>query len=75
MLHVHVEKIYDMAVVECEGRVVRSDAAFRLSNAVTSLRDVRIIVMDLSEVRGHRRRRTGHAHVSRAVGSEPLHSI
>jgi anti-anti-sigma regulatory factor len=51
MLRVQVEKIGDMAVVECEGRVVRSDAAFRLRNAVTSLRDVRIIVIDLSEVR------------------------
>jgi anti-anti-sigma regulatory factor len=51
MLRAQVEKIGDMAVVECEGRVVRSDAAFRLRNAVTSLRDVRIIVIDLSEVR------------------------
>lgn len=51
MLRILVEKIGDMAIVECEGRVVRSDAAFRLRNAVTSLRDVRIIVVDLSEVR------------------------
>jgi hypothetical protein len=51
MLRVHVEKIGDVAVGESEGRVVRSDAAFRLRNAVTSLRDVQIIVVDLSEVR------------------------
>src|SRR5215469_15839758 len=41
----------EMAVVECEGRVVRSDAAFKLRNAVTSLHDTRIIVIDLSKVR------------------------
>jgi anti-anti-sigma regulatory factor len=51
MLRIHVEKIGDVAVVECEGRVVQSDAEFRLRNAVTSLSDVRIIVIDLSEVR------------------------
>ena len=38
-------------VVECEGRVVRSEAAVRLLEAVTSLRNARIIVLDLSEVR------------------------
>jgi len=39
-----------MAVIECEGRVVRSEAAFKLREAVTSQRDVRIIALDLSEV-------------------------
>jgi hypothetical protein len=33
----HIEKIGDLAVVECEGRVVRSEAAFKLREAVTSL--------------------------------------
>jgi anti-anti-sigma regulatory factor len=47
----HVEKIGELAVVECEGRVVRSEAAFKLREAVTSLRNARIIVLDLSEVR------------------------
>ncbi len=50
MLNLHVDKIGDLAVVECEGRVVRSEAAFRLREAVTSLRNARIIVLDLSEV-------------------------
>jgi anti-anti-sigma regulatory factor len=48
---VHAEKIGAIAVVECESRVVRSDTGYRLRNAVTSLRDVRIVVIDLSEVR------------------------
>lgn len=51
MLSVHIENIGDLAVVDCEGRVVRSEAAFTLREAVTSQRDVRIIVLDLSEVR------------------------
>jgi anti-anti-sigma regulatory factor len=51
MLSVHIENIGDMAVIECEERVVRSEAAFKLREAVTSQRDARIIVLDLSEVR------------------------
>jgi len=51
MLSIHVEKIGDMAVVECEGTVVQSEAAFKLHEAVTSQQDARIIVLDLSEVR------------------------
>jgi len=51
MLSVHIENIGDMAVVECEDRVVRSEAAFKLREAVTSQRNARIIVLDLSEVR------------------------
>jgi anti-anti-sigma regulatory factor len=51
MLDLHVEKIGDLAVVECEGRIVRSEAAFQLREAVTALRNARIIVLDLSEVR------------------------
>src|SRR2546425_11161171 len=41
-----------MAVVECEGRIVRSDAAFKLRDAVTSRTDANIVVLDLSEVSG-----------------------
>jgi len=51
MLSIHIENICDIAIVECEGRIVRSEAAFKLREAVTSQRDARIIVLDLSEVR------------------------
>lgn len=51
MLDLHVDKIGELAIVECEGTVARSEAAFRLREAVTSLRNARIIVLDLSEVR------------------------
>jgi anti-anti-sigma factor len=50
MLSVHIENIGEMAVVECEGRIVRSSAAFELRKAVTLQSDARIIVLDLSEV-------------------------
>lgn len=50
MLSVHIENIGEIAVIECEGRIVRSEAAFRLREAVTSQRNARIIVLDLSEV-------------------------
>ena len=50
MLNVNTEKVGDLAVIECEGRIVRSDAAFRLREAVNAQRDSRMIVLDLSEV-------------------------
>ena len=50
MASVHVEKIGRMAVVECEGRIVQSDSAFKLRDAVISQREARIIVLDLSEL-------------------------
>lgn len=49
-LDLHIEKIGDLAVIECQGRVVRSKAAFKLRQAVMALRNARIIVLDLSEV-------------------------
>ena len=50
MLNIHTENIGELAVIECEGRIDRSEAAFKLREAVTKQRDVRIIVLDLSEV-------------------------
>jgi anti-anti-sigma regulatory factor len=50
MLSVHSENIGEIAVIECEGRIVRSEAAFELRKAVNLQSDARIIVLDLSEV-------------------------
>jgi anti-anti-sigma factor len=50
MLNVHIENIGEIAVLECEGRLVRSDAAFELRKAVYLQSDARIVVLDLSEV-------------------------
>ena len=51
MLNVTVANIGELAVVECEGRIVQSESAYKLREAVTSQTDARIIVLELSEVR------------------------
>jgi anti-anti-sigma regulatory factor len=51
MLDVHTENIGELAVVECEAGVLQNEAAFTLWEAVTSQRNARIILLDLSEVR------------------------
>ena len=50
MLNIRIEKIGNMAVVECSGRIVRSDAAFQLRDAVMAQRAFDVIVLDLSDV-------------------------
>ena len=50
MLDLGIDRIGELAIVECIGRIVRSESAFHLRRAVTSLADTRIIVLDLSEV-------------------------
>ena len=74
MLSIHIENIADIAIVECEGRIVQSEAAFNLRDAVTSQRDARIIVLDLSEVRAIEGGGSRHARVSAAMGSRARHS-
>ena len=50
MLKINVDNLGDLALVECEGRIVQSDAAFKLREAVTLQGDARTVVLDLSEV-------------------------
>lgn len=50
MLNVTVENIGELAVVECEGRLVQSESAQKLHVAVTSQTDARIVVLDLCAV-------------------------
>lgn len=50
MLSVHSDRVGDVAVVQCEGRIVRSDAAFALRDAVTGQEDARVVVLDLTDV-------------------------
>jgi len=50
MFSIHTDKIGHMAVVECEGSIVRTDSAFKLRDAVTSQTGANIVVLDLSEV-------------------------
>ena len=50
MLNVHIENVGEMAILECDGRIVQSDAALKLREAVNLQSDCRIIVLDLSNV-------------------------
>jgi anti-anti-sigma factor len=50
MLNVTVENIGELAVIECAGRIVQSESAYKLCDAVTSQTDARIVVLELSEV-------------------------
>ena len=50
MLNVTVENIGELAVVECEGKIVQREAALKLREAVTSQTNARIVVLELSEV-------------------------
>ena len=52
MLKLNIDNIGDLAIVECEGRIVRSEAAFKLRDAVTSQREARTVVLELSDVQG-----------------------
>ena len=63
-----------MAVVECEDKVVRSEAAFKLREAVTSSQqDAGISVLALGRAR-HRKQRPRQARVSAVMGVRPRHS-
>ena len=50
MLTIDVEKTGDVAVVRCAGRIVRGAGIGTLSNAVFAEKDIRIVVLDLSDV-------------------------
>ena len=50
MLTIDVEKTGDVAVVRCVGRIVRGAGLGTLRNAVFSEKDIRIVVIDLSDV-------------------------
>ncbi|HEV7218918.1 MAG TPA: STAS domain-containing protein [Terriglobales bacterium] len=50
MLTAHVEKLKDVAIVKCVGRLVRGEGVRVLKNVVVSGNDTRVIVLDLSDV-------------------------
>ena len=50
MLTIDVEKVDDVAVVRCFGRIVRGEAVCSLREAVVCERDTRIVVLDLTDV-------------------------
>jgi anti-anti-sigma regulatory factor len=50
MLSIEIETIGEMSVIECEGRIVRSEDALKLREAVNLQGDSQIVVLDLSAV-------------------------
>jgi anti-anti-sigma regulatory factor len=50
MLKVSIDNIGEMAVIDCAGRIVQSEAVFKLRDAVRSQSEAEIIVVDLSDV-------------------------
>ena len=75
MLNVTVENIGELALVECEGRIVQSEAAFKLREAVTSQTDARIVVLELSEVHAIEGGGLGMLGVSATMGTRPQHPV
>ena len=49
-LHIEVEKRREVAVLQCTGRIVRNEALPLLRHTLTGLSQLRVIVLDLSEV-------------------------
>jgi len=50
MLTINVEKLKDLVIVRCAGRIVRGENIRPLKGGVIAANDTRLIVMDLSEV-------------------------
>ena len=47
---VHIDKVGEMAIIECAGRFVRTEAALKLRDAVTSQTDAHVVILDLTEM-------------------------
>ena len=50
MPSVHIDNVGEMAIIECAGRFVRTETAFKLRDAVTSQTDASVVVLDLTEM-------------------------
>jgi len=50
MLSIRVENVGDLAILECRGRMVRSESVFKLRDTVQALAAANIIALDLSAV-------------------------
>ena len=50
MLTIQVENMGDLAIVECKGRIIHSDAVFKLRDVVRE-QTAHVIVLDLSEIK------------------------
>ena len=51
MPSVHIDNLGEMAIIECAGKFVRTAAASKLQDAVTSQTQARVVILDLTEMR------------------------
>jgi len=51
MLTINAERIGELAVVECKGRMVRSEDVFKLRETVLAQGSASVIALDLSEIK------------------------
>ena len=49
-MHIKSEQTGDVAVLQCSGRIVRGEAIHFLNEAVTGLKQPRMVVLDLTDV-------------------------
>ena len=75
MPSVRIDNLGEMAIVECAGRFVRNNAAFKLRDAVTSQTDARVVVLDLTEMHAIGGGGLGDATALAEMGSRPRYSI
>ena len=50
MFAIRVENLSDLAIIECKGRIVRSESVFKLRDVVREQAEARVIALDLSAV-------------------------
>src|ERR1700722_18820494 len=50
MPSIHIDHLGEMAIIECAGRFVRTEAISKLRDAVTSQTNARVVVLDLTEM-------------------------
>jgi anti-anti-sigma regulatory factor len=50
MPSVHIDHRGETAIVECAGRFVRTEAAFKIRDAVTSQTNAHVVVLDLTDM-------------------------
>ena len=74
MPSVHVDKVGEMAIVECAGRFLRTETALKLRDAVTSQTDAEVVVLDLTEMH-ESAVAAGRAGSFAEMGVRPWHSI
>ena len=75
MFGVHKEKIGDVSVISCKGRMVGGDAALELRDEVRRQEDASVVLLDLSELVSLGRDVMGSAGSFGSVDSGPWYPV